>query len=37
MIGTVSLLIWALFFTVTAKYVLFLMRADNKAKAARFR
>src|SRR6516162_7065827 len=24
-VGTVSLLIWALFFTVTAKYVLFLM------------
>ncbi len=31
-IGTVSLLIWALFFTVTAKYVLFLMRADNKGE-----
>src|ERR1700730_13487390 len=29
-IGTVSLLIWALFFTVTAKYVLFLMSAGNK-------
>src|SRR4029450_13170659 len=29
-IGTVSLLLWALFFTVTAKYVLFLMHADNK-------
>jgi KUP system potassium uptake protein len=31
-IGTVSLLIWALFFTVTAKYVLFLMYADNKGE-----
>ncbi len=31
-IGTVSLLIWALFFTVTAKYVLFLMHADNKGE-----
>ena len=31
-IGTVSLLIWALFFTVTAKYVLFLMRADNRGE-----
>ncbi|TAL76760.1 MAG: potassium transporter Kup [Beijerinckiaceae bacterium] len=31
-IGTVSLLIWALIFTVTAKYVLFLMRADNKGE-----
>ncbi len=31
-IGTVSLLIWALFFIVTAKYVLFLMRADNKGE-----
>jgi KUP system potassium uptake protein len=30
--GTVSLLIWALFFTVTAKYVLFLMYADNKGE-----
>ncbi len=30
--GTVSLLIWALFFTVTAKYVLFLMHADNKGE-----
>ena len=32
MVGTVSLLLWALFFTVTAKYVLFLMRADNKGE-----
>ena len=32
MIGIVSLLIWALFFTVTVKYVLFLMRADNKGE-----
>jgi KUP system potassium uptake protein len=31
-VGTVSLLIWALFFTVTAKYVLFLMHADNKGE-----
>ena len=31
-IGTVSLLLWALFVTVTAKYVLFLMRADNKGE-----
>jgi KUP system potassium uptake protein len=31
-IGTVSLLLWALFFTVTAKYVLFLMYADNKGE-----
>ncbi len=31
-IGIVSLLIWALFFTVTLKYVLFLMRADNKGE-----
>jgi KUP system potassium uptake protein len=31
-IGMVSLLIWALIFTVTVKYVLFLMRADNKGE-----
>ena len=31
-IGIVSLLIWALFFVVTAKYVFFLMRADNKGE-----
>jgi KUP system potassium uptake protein len=31
-IGTVSLLLWALVFTVTAKYVLFLMRANNKGE-----
>jgi len=31
-IGTVSLLIWALIFIVTVKYVLFLMRADNKGE-----
>lgn len=31
-IGTVSLLVWALFFTVTAKYVLFLLHADNKGE-----
>ncbi len=30
--GTVSLLFWALFITVTAKYVFFLMRADNKGE-----
>ena len=32
MIGIVSLLLWALFLTVTVKYVLFLMRADNKGE-----
>ena len=31
-IGTVSLLIWALVFIVTVKYVLFLLRADNKGE-----
>jgi KUP system potassium uptake protein len=31
-IGTISLLMWALFFTVTAKYVLFLMHADNRGE-----
>ncbi|HUZ90780.1 MAG TPA: potassium transporter Kup [Methylocella sp.] len=31
-IGTVSLLVWALFFTVTMKYVLFLMNADNRGE-----
>jgi KUP system potassium uptake protein len=31
-IGIVSLIIWALFTTVTAKYVVFLMRADNKGE-----
>ena len=31
-IGIVSLLLWALFITVTVKYVLFLMRADNKGE-----
>ncbi len=31
-IGVVSLLIYALVFTVTVKYVLFLMRADNKGE-----
>ncbi|WP_131196199.1 potassium transporter Kup [Lichenihabitans psoromatis] len=31
-VGIVSLLIYALFFTVTVKYVLFLMRADNKGE-----
>jgi KUP system potassium uptake protein len=31
-LGTVSLLVWALFITVTAKYVLFLMRADNRGE-----
>ncbi len=30
--GIVSLIVWALFVTVTAKYVLFLMRADNKGE-----
>ena len=31
-IGVVSLIIWALLVTVTAKYVLFLMYADNKGE-----
>ena len=31
-IGIISLLIYALFFIVTVKYVLFLMRADNKGE-----
>ena len=31
-VGIVSLLIYALFFIVTIKYVLFLMRADNKGE-----
>jgi KUP system potassium uptake protein len=31
-IGIVSLLLWALLLTVTLKYVLFLMRADNKGE-----
>jgi KUP system potassium uptake protein len=30
--GAISLLIWALIFTVTVKYVLFLMRADNRGE-----
>ncbi|WP_418902422.1 potassium transporter Kup [Terripilifer ovatus] len=31
-IGVVSLLIWALFVVVTVKYVVFVMRADNKGE-----
>jgi KUP system potassium uptake protein len=31
-IGVVSLIIWALIVTVSAKYVLFLMRADNRGE-----
>jgi KUP system potassium uptake protein len=31
-VGIVSLIIWALFTTVTTKYVVFLMRADNKGE-----
>jgi KUP system potassium uptake protein len=31
-IGTVSLIVWALLIVVTAKYVLFLTRADNKGE-----
>ncbi|HXT09598.1 MAG TPA: potassium transporter Kup [Roseiarcus sp.] len=31
-VGTVSLIIWALLIVVTAKYVLFLMQADNKGE-----
>ena len=32
MIGVVSLIIWALLIVVTAKYVVFLMQADNKGE-----
>src|SRR5579863_5598855 len=31
-IGVVSLIVWALLITVTAKYVMFLMYADNKGE-----
>ncbi len=31
-ISVVSLIIWALFFVVTLKYVIFIMRADNKGE-----
>ena len=31
-VGVVSLIIWALLIVVTAKYVLFLMQADNKGE-----
>jgi KUP system potassium uptake protein len=31
-VGTVSLLLWALIFIITVKYVLFIMRADNKGE-----
>ena len=31
-IGTVSLLLWALIIVITVKYVLFIMRADNKGE-----
>ena len=31
-VGTVSLIVWALLIVVTAKYVLFLMNADNKGE-----
>ena len=31
-LGVTSLLLWALIFTVTAKYVLFLLRADNRGE-----
>jgi KUP system potassium uptake protein len=31
-LGTVSLLIWALFIIVTTKYVIFMMRADNRGE-----
>src|ERR1019366_7380030 len=31
-VGVVSLIIWALLVVVTAKYVLFLMQADNKGE-----
>ena len=32
MLGVVSLALWALILVVTVKYVLFLMRADNKGE-----
>ena len=32
MLGILSLIIWALLFIVTAKYVLILLRADNKGE-----
>jgi len=32
LLGVTSLLLWALLFIVTAKYVLFLMRADNRGE-----
>ena len=31
-LGVTSLLLWALIFIVTGKYVLFLMRADNRGE-----
>ena len=31
-LGVTSLLLWALIFIVTSKYVLFLMRADNRGE-----
>ena len=32
MLGVVSLALWALILVVTVKYVLFLMRADNRGE-----
>ena len=32
MLGVVSLVLWALILIVTVKYVIFLMRADNKGE-----
>ena len=32
MLGILSLIIWALFLVVTAKYVLILLRADNNGE-----
>ena len=36
-LGVCSLVIWALILVVTVKYVIFLMRADNRARAAPWR
>ncbi|MEA2937472.1 MAG: system potassium uptake protein [Alphaproteobacteria bacterium] len=36
-LGILSLIIWALFTIVTLKYVVILLRADNKGEGARWR
>ena len=36
-LGILSLIVWALFLVVTAKYVLILLRADNKGEGGRLR